>query len=127
MRKNWNRRLFGVLICLSPVALGVGSIASGLIGYAPGNGAAVVIMAMAMCLAALNFFLSFLRPLVSKDSRNVSGIPVIGSMLVVGGLAWGFGLILPAVIGLIAYAIDTGGCLWILIATWKDSSFWDAA
>lgn len=58
--------------------------------------------------------------------RNVSGFPVIGTLLVtVGGLI-GFGDWRAATLGLVASAFDTGGLPWFLIATWRDRSLWDA-
>ena len=127
MRTNWLRRSLGIAVCVSPLALGLGSIASGLAGYAPGRPAAIGVVVAALCLALMNFYLSFIRPRLSKNSRHVSGIPIIGSLLVIAGLIWGFGCALPAAVGTAAYALDTGGGLWVLIATWKDSSFWDDA
>lgn len=57
--------------------------------------------------------------------RFVSGIPVIGTFCVVLGGLVSFGEIVSALLGLIAMAIDTGGSVWFLIATWQDPSLWD--
>jgi hypothetical protein len=36
-----------------------------------------------------------------------------------------FGAIGSALIGLVAFALDTGGSLWFVIALWRDRSFWN--
>jgi hypothetical protein len=57
--------------------------------------------------------------------RNVSGLPLVGTLLVVlGGIA-GFGDWRVGVIGLVVLALDTGGSPWFLVATWRDSGLWD--
>jgi len=80
----------------------------------------------------INFHLAFIRPWLHirrhgsmEGLRNVSGIPLIGTLLVVLGGISGFGDWRAATIGLIALAIDTGGLPWFLIAAWRDQSFWD--
>jgi hypothetical protein len=57
--------------------------------------------------------------------RNVSGIPLIGTLLVVFGGIIDFGDGRTAVLGLGVLALDTGGSLWFLIATWREHSLWD--
>ena len=86
----------------------------------------------AALLAALNFYLSFIRPPVfrllhgSMDGfRHVSGIPMIGTLLVVLGGVFGFGAVGTALLGLACIGFDTGGSVWFLIATWRDGSLWD--
>jgi hypothetical protein len=58
--------------------------------------------------------------------KNVSGIPIIGSVLIALGTLFGFGSIGSSLLGLTAFALDTGGSGWFLWATWKDSSLWDS-
>ncbi len=89
-------------------------------------------MFVALVIGGLNFYLSFLRGLLYQrrkgsldEYKHVSGLPMIGSLLVVVGAVLAFGSTLAAGLGLVAVAIDTGGSVWFLIATWKDSSFWD--
>ena len=38
----------------------------------------------------------------------------------------GFESLVTASAGLAAISLDTGGAFWFLLATWKDSSLWDA-
>jgi hypothetical protein len=57
--------------------------------------------------------------------RHTSGLPLVGTGLVVIGGLVGLGDWVAAVLGLIALAIDTGGSVWFLVATWRDASFWD--
>lgn len=89
-------------------------------------------MFTALVVGGLNFYLSFIRgPIYRRRNgslegyKHVSGIPMIGSLLVVAGTVLGFGAAFCAGLGLLAVALDTGGTPWFLIATWKDSSFWD--
>src|SRR5689334_20883855 len=96
--------------------------------------AALVLMIVAMFIAAPNFYLSFIRPLVFHlrggsfdEYKNVSGIPIVGTVVVVVGAILGFGSFLCSALGLVAMALDTGGSVWFLVATWRDVSFWDDA
>jgi hypothetical protein len=89
-------------------------------------------MIVAMFIAAPNFYLSFIRPYVFHrkggsfdDYKHVSGIPIVGTVVIVIGAILGFGSTLCAVLGLVAMALDTGGSVWFLIATWRDRSLWD--
>jgi hypothetical protein len=81
----------------------------------------------------LNFYLSFVRPVLFRwrsgslePYRHVSGFPIVGTILVVVGGLMGFGSVVTAFVGLLAISLDTGSSIWFLLATWKDSSFWDA-
>jgi hypothetical protein len=87
-----------------------------------------VVMLVATSIGALNLYLSFIRPMIfgsRSDYRNVSGVPVVGTLLVIVGTVLGFGSVLYAVLGLVVVAVDTGGSLWFLLSTWSDGSFWD--
>jgi hypothetical protein len=79
-----------------------------------------------------NFYLSVVRPAVfyrfrgsNARCRDVSGIPIVGTLLVVMGTVSGFGGVVSAVVGISVMLLDTGGSCWFLLATWKDASFWD--
>jgi hypothetical protein len=127
-RTSHLRRGIGVLACLAPALLAGASLVGAAAG---GNGkstAALVVMLVATSIGALNFYLSFIRPMISgsrSDDRNVSGVPVVGTLLVVIGTVLGFGSVLCALLGLVVVAVDTGGSLWFLLSTWRDGSFWD--
>jgi hypothetical protein len=82
-------------------------------------------------IAVLNFYLSFIRPLVNQLSsrlpgqyQHVSGVPIIGTILVTIGAALAFGAMGSALIGLCAFALDTGGTGWFVFRTWRDRSLW---
>lgn len=88
-------------------------------------------MVVAIAFAALNFYLSAVRPLVFRrrngsldGCKHVSGLPGIGSLVVVVGAVVGFGSGLCVALGL-ATGLDVGGLVWFLITTWRDSSLWD--
>ncbi len=91
------------------------------------------VVLVALLIGALNFYLSGLRRLLhhwtrrAEPYRHVSGFPLIGTLVVVLGGVIGFGSILCAALGLLAVALDTGGSVWFLIATWRDLSVWDRA
>jgi hypothetical protein len=86
----------------------------------------------AVAIGALNFHLSFVRPILHtrvggslEGYKHVSGLPMIGSFLVVAGGLLGFGSRLCAGLGFLALAVDTGGCLWLLITLWRNPSLLD--
>lgn len=129
---NYARRSFGVVLALLPLALLCASIVVGITRTQQSHFAAVGVMIAAAVVAAINFYLSFIRPRLfslrrgSMDGyRHVSGIPIIGTLLLSIGALFGFGSIGSALIGIGAFALDTGGSLWFVIATWRDRSFWD--
>jgi hypothetical protein len=84
-------------------------------------------------LGFFNSYLTFIRPLLFRwrygsldQYRHVSGFPMFGTILIsIGGLL-GFGAVVTAFLGLAAWLLDTGGSFWFLLATWGDSSLWDA-
>jgi len=51
--------------------------------------------------------------------------PVIGTVLQIIGVIFGFGNVQVGVTGLLAAIMDTGGQPWFVIFTWKDKSLWD--
>lgn len=130
--RNYRRRSLGVAICLSPVGVLVTSIVYGAVrGTGLTTGLALVLFAA--LFAALNLHLSFTRPLLYRWThgsmagyRFVSGIPLVGAFFVVAGVLVWFGDVVTASVGLGVLLVDTGGPVWLLIMTWKDSSFWDA-
>ena len=91
-------------------------------------------MFAAAIFACINFYYSFFRPLwqfhvlrtPKEKYKHISGIPLIGSLLVLLGGIFSFGAMGTAIFGLIVYAIDTGGIIWFIINTWKDHSLWDS-
>jgi hypothetical protein len=77
-------------------------------------------------VALLNSYLSWIHPLLKQqDGRHVSGIPLIGNILVICSQVVGFGVLSTAVVSALALLLDTGGLPWFLLMTWKDDSLWD--
>ncbi len=119
-------------MAFSPLLLLLASLIAGIIRSQHSSFAAVGFMIGAATFAILNFHLSFIRPRLyffrhgSMDGyRFVSGLPIVGTVLAILGAFFGFGAIGSAIIGIVAFALDTGGAGWFVIATWRDHSFWD--
>lgn len=135
---NWARRSIGVVVALLPVALLISSIIAGMHGMRSSLPGGMAVMIAAALIGALNFYLSFLRGYFylrrhgsagnnrSDGYQHVSGFPMIGTVLVLIGATLAFGDIPTAVLGLCVMSLDTGGSVWFLISTWRDSSLWDA-
>jgi hypothetical protein len=90
------------------------------------------LVALGLLVGIANVALTF-RPAVHRwkrgsmtGYRNVSGLPILGTLLVVVGGVLGFGSLACGVLGLVTLAIDTNGLIWFLVATWRDASFWDS-
>jgi hypothetical protein len=129
--RNYARRMMGVLICTLPITVPAASVIAGRFYQRPplvGLG----FISAALLIASINFCLSFMRPAFVRRFRSaadycqVSGIPLIGTLLILVGSLYGFGASGTAVLGAITALIDTGGLPWFLAATWRDASFWDA-
>jgi hypothetical protein len=131
---NWKRRSVGIVVCLAPVLLLLASVNAAYDRNWREPFAFVALALGALALASINFYLSFVRPSVAsrrhgmqRNGQNISGVPVIGTLLVVLGGVLGFGAIGTTLIGLLAVALDTGGAPWFLLSTWRDSSLWDVS
>lgn len=132
-RPNYLRRTFGALLCLSPLGIASVSLGWGMVHLHTAHlfviGVSLGLMTLAVLVSAMNFYLSFIRPARFQhkpDYHFVSGIPMVGSLLVTAGSLIGFGSVIQAMVGIVALLIDTGGSVWFLIATWRDTGFWDA-
>jgi len=83
-----------------------------------------------LLIAVLNFYLSFLRPVLFhvalrwqsqlRPYGHVSGLPIIGTILLSIGALLSFGAVGTALIGICAFALDTGGTGWFVTSTWRD-------
>lgn len=131
-KTNYLRRGLGVLAGVVPLLLLGASLVFSVMSDNRQSTAALVVMIVAMFIAAPNFYLSFIRPLLFHlrrgsfdEYKNVSGIPIVGTVVVVVGAILGFGSVLCSTLGVVATALDTGGSMWFVIATWRDRSFWD--
>jgi hypothetical protein len=127
------RRAVGVLIAFSPVLLLAGSLLAAVRGRTTDNQTiGVVIAGVALGIGALNFYLSALRERVHRRFhgsldryRYVSGLPLLGTALVIISTLVAYGSGVCAALGLVTMAIDTGGSVWFVVATWNDASLWD--
>jgi hypothetical protein len=76
------------------------------------------LFALSLLVAILNFYLSFIRGSVRKpvDARNrhVSGIPVLGTLLLIGALVCLEHSPLVYALAVLSVLLDTGGLGWFL-------------
>jgi hypothetical protein len=128
---NYLRRGTTALIGVAPVFLLAVSIAYGSTHSTKQNAIGFALVALGTLVATLNFYLSFVRYFLYRlrqgsavGYRNVSGFPIVGTLLVTAGGLISFGSAPIAVFGLFTMFIDTGGSLWFLESNWRDSSFW---
>ncbi len=82
-------------------------------------------------IALVNFTLSFCRPywLILKgvpieQQRFISGIPVLGTLMLMFINIPLYSFSLPWILATIFLLLDTGGPLWFVICTWNDDSLW---
>jgi hypothetical protein len=129
---NYLRRATGAIVCLAPVILLAASIAYGSAHSKITKPSGLVLVALGTIVATLNFYLSFIRGFLyrlrqgaTQGYRHISGFPLIGTLLIVAGAIINFGSVPTAVLGLITIILDTGGAVWFLHCTWRDSSLWD--
>ena len=128
---NVLRRTCGIGLAFAPVAVLLTSVVVGLTQSHRAPFSGVGWMIPGLLIAVLNFYLSFIRPLVIASRqpgpyRHVSGAPVIGTILVTIGAVLTFGAVGSALLGLCAFATDTGGTGWFVVCTWRDRALWDA-
>lgn len=91
-----------------------------------------LLVALALAVVALNLFTSFVRPAlyVRRNNgslhgyRNVSGVPIVGSILATLAVLFAWGHIFVASACLLILLTDTGGAVWLLIVLSRDASFW---
>ncbi len=133
------RRTLGVTICLGVPAALLFSLALGprsSPAAAPQSSipaiAAAALVSVAAVIGVLNLYLSFVRPWNYRRRhgtdfgyRFVSGVPVLGTLLLAPVVLLSLGTPYLAACGLLVSMIDTGGLPWFLIMTWRDRSLWD--
>ena len=130
---RYGRRGVGVAVGLAPFAFLAASVPCGLQLGGVARGLGLVGVSLALLVAGLNAYLAAVRPLLYRRARgsmegfkNVSGLPLVGSLLaLVGGLLGG-GSVTYVALGVVALLLDTGGLPWFIVWTWRDASFWDA-
>ena len=117
--KSIARRVAAIAVAALPVGLHVASMSfSGWRGPLVLVGEALAMIALT--IAALDFYVSFLR----RKTPRVSPAPLVGLVLVVAAGALAFGDRPTAIFALFAYALDTAGPPWFIAATWRDRSLW---
>jgi hypothetical protein len=131
--KSILRRTGGILLAALPFGLLVASIISGCLGSGRAPFAGIVAIVLAAAIGIMNFHLSFVRPRIffkrhgsMNDYRFISGVPVVGTVLVCLGGVLGFGAVGSAMVGIAVLAMDTGGLTWFVISTWRDKSLWNS-
>jgi len=126
------RRAFGIGACTLPVLLAIaGALWSREVPVT--REATGLVLVVAALVAGLNLYLAYLRPWRHRrrygsqtDDRFVSGLPLVGTLLSVGGCLVAFGSAPVGWIGLLATLADPDGVPWIPVRTWRDASLWDA-
>ncbi len=136
-RTNYGRRTVGIVFCLSPVVLLLGSGLRGFLGPSREVWGISAVFGFALALIGLwfgmlNAYLSWVRPTLhvwrqsSMDGfRNISGLPLVGTLFAVVAAIIDFGGLSSTLTGLATLVLDTGGLPWFLISTWQDRSLWD--
>ena len=127
---NIKRRALGIAGAIAPILLAIACIFCPTPFSLHFQQIGLILVRIALALACLNFWLSFVRPLLLRLLRvqrpkHVSGFPLIGTVLQIIGVIFGFGNVQVGVTGLLAAIMDTGGQPWFVIFTWKDKSLWD--
>jgi hypothetical protein len=127
------RRALGIIVCGLPVLL---AVACGLLSRdvpAPREAAGLVLVTAAVLIAGLNLNLAYLRPRryrrrygTQTGYRFVSGLPLVGTLLAVGGCLVAFGSAPVGLIAVSAMLADPDGVPWFPVRTWRDASLWDA-
>lgn len=126
------RRLVGVALCALPTLF---ALASGLWSrpIPPAQtGAGLVLVGIAGLIAFFNLYLLYLHPWryrrrqgTDEGYRFVSGLPIVGNLLVVSGCLTAFGSGWVAGCGIAVALADPDGLAWFPFRTWRDASLWD--
>ena len=134
-------RLLGILLALIPFVLAWGGpllAGAGQAAIAQRIADLPFFRVLAWCalvlggfIALLNIFLSFGRPLVLRtrgipisEQSNVSGFPILGSLLLMVTAIPLFPRLWPCAVVTALLLLDTGGPLWFLFCTWHDDALW---
>jgi hypothetical protein len=122
------RCLLAIVFLILPLALLFGSFAYGLVRPRD-TGIGLWCMLPASLIALLNVYLSWIRPAIHflvqgsmTRYRFASGIPAIGTFLILTGGLLGFGNRTTALTGIVLLLLDTGGLPWFVVATLNDRS-----
>ena len=94
--------------------------------------AACILLVLSASIVLLNGYLSFARPILyatrHKNSlegyKYVSGVPLVGTILVALAILFTWGSATVAMIGIVLLLVDTGGSIVFLLCVARDKSFW---
>ena len=132
-KPNYPRRIIGVAIALLPAVPLLHALIAPTELSTRETALAFISLVLGAACAMLNFALSFVRPWLLQWRHGstagltfVSGIPVLGTLSTCIAAYLGWGSIPCASVVLALSLIDTLSTTWIVIATWRDTSLWDA-
>ena len=130
--KNIARRTLGIALCATPILLALACVLWPRAPSPAREAAALVLTIGATLLGLWNLYLGYGRPWRYRRRhgsptgyRLVSGLPLVGTLLLVAGCVTAFGSPLVGCCGLLAALVDPDGLPWIPVHTWKDGSLWD--
>jgi hypothetical protein len=129
---RYGRRGVGVVVGLAPFVVLAAPLRLGFDFGAVTQGLGLVGVGLAWLVAGLNAYLNIVRPLRYRRAhgsmegfKNVSGLPLIGTMLALAGGLLGSSSVACLALGELALLLDTGGPFWFVVWTWRDASLWD--
>lgn len=130
--RNHLRRAFGLLLCLAPVLVAVACVLWPARPAPVREAGGLVMVGLAGLAGGVNLWLARVRPWLYQRRhgslaglQQVSGLPMVGSLLLVGGCVTAFGSALVGGLGLAAALLDPEGLPWVPVYTWQDASLWD--
>lgn len=125
-------RSVGITLCSLPALFALASVLWPRPVSPTQEGVGLVLVGIAGLIAGLNLYLLYLRPWhyrrcqgAGEGYRFVSGLPIVGNLLVVGGCFVAFGSGLVGSCGLLVALADPDGLAWFPIRTWRYTSLWD--
>jgi hypothetical protein len=131
--RNRLRRTLGILSCQVPVLVALACALWPVTPEPARAGAGLVLVVLAGLTAVFNLWLALIRPWLHwwrhgsrAGLRPVSGLPVLGTLLLVCGCLTAFGSPVVGGLALFAALIDPDGLPWVPVHTWHDASLWDA-
>ncbi len=125
-------RCIAVIFGAAPVVFCLASLVDGLAEGAAKPWNWFLPAVLALLIGGLNFHLSFIRPAIYQRRhqtldgyRFISVYALVGNVLAMLAISYGYGAVGTSVVALIAVCIDTGGLPWFIYGTWRDESMWD--